>query len=261
MATLFDILLDITRYAGITISGKTTAAGSALYLIDTTRYEVDDYFNHGTIFFRSGDNKGVTRRVTDYTELTGKVEFVVADYSVDSDVNYTLTIVNRETLVQAVNAALLAMGQYDTVDETLTVIDNTTIYDLPSGVNNIKRVEVYANSTDPQEYYKLYKWIEKDGKLIFPEEIEITAGQTIRLYYPKYHSEVNEDTDTIRSEYNRQRVAWEATAMFMLNRMQYAGNADERETFLLTNAIGKAELMGRRFPVKRMVRDPRLGYE
>lgn len=261
MTTLFDALHDVAMRSGITVAGKTTAAGSALYLTDTTRYEVDDYFNHGTVFFRSGDNQGATRRITDYTQASGKVEFEAADYSVDEDVYYTLTNVHRESLVQAINQALLSMGQYDTVDESLEIVDNTTVYTLPSGVKNVKRVEVATESSDPQRYYRLLKWMETDGNLILPHEIYLTAGRTIRLYYPDYHSEVNDDTDTIRDEYNRERLTWTAMAMFMMNRMQYAGNADERETYLLTLAMTNKEIMESKYPIPKMPRDPRLGFE
>lgn len=258
MVTLYDALLDLARYCGVTVSGKTTAMGSALYLIDTNRYEVDDYFNNGTVFIRSGDNDGITRRVTDYDQALGKITISPgAANTIDDGVYYTATNVNRDELVQAVNQALLGMGKYKKYDETLETVDDATEYVLPSGVNDIRRIDVIAD-TEPKHLYRLYHWLENDGKIILPRPIGISSGRAIRIYYQAYHDEVNDDADVIRDEYNRERLAWTATAMFLLNRTQYSGNTDEKENFLLQNAISRSQELARKHPVPSLNRDPIL---
>lgn len=259
MTTLYDALLDMARNCGITASGKTTAGGSSLYLVDTTRFEVDDYYNNGTVWIRSGDNANVTRRITDYDQSLGRVTFTPAtDETVDADVYYTVTNANRGRLVQTINQALLEMGGYPTYDETLTVVNDTTEYTLPSGVRDVRRVEIITSSSAPNEFKRLYNWIENNGKLVIPKEIDETAGRTIRLYYMAYHDEVNDDTDTIRDEYNRYRLSWTATAMYLMNRVQYSGNQDERESFLLQNAMQRAQELKYRYPIRPILRDPIL---
>ncbi len=262
MTTLYDALLETAMLCGVTKGGQTTAQHStpATNLIDTNRYEPDDYFNNGLLFIRSGTYAGSTRRITDYVMTTGVITFAATStaISIASGIYYTATNTIRDELVQAINEALLMMGEYTEVDETLTVVDNATEYTLPTGVSNVKRIEVYTVSTAPYGFNPLFTWRELGGKIYLPAEINRTAGNTIRIYYNKHHSHVNADADAINDLFNIKRLAWTATAMFLMNRMQYSGNSDEREMLLFQNAQMQVQRLASAFPVSKIERDPIL---
>lgn len=260
MSTLFDALLETAQLCGIMRSGLTTASGSTTTLIDTTAYENDDYYNNGTLFIRSGTYANTTKRITDFVQSSGTLTFTpaVTPDAVAANVYYSVTNARREALVQSINQAMLFMGEYTLLDETLTVTDNATEYTLPSGVSNVKRIEVYTSSSSPYGFNPVTAWREMGGKVYLPCELNHGAGQTVRLYYNKFHDAVNADTDTISDHYNLKRLAWTATYMFLLNRMQYSGNSDERENILLANAQQQAQRLANAFPVQHIERDPIL---
>lgn len=263
MATLFNALLETARLCGILRSGKSTTAGSVTTLVDTTMYENSDYFNNGTLFIRSGTTDGLdnnkTRLITNTVQSLGYITFTPAlERSVVSGVYYSASNANREALCQAVNQALLFMGEYTMIDESMTVISEATEYTLPTGISNIKRMEVYTNNATPYGFNPIMTWREIGGKIYLPAEINHSAGYTIRLYYNVFHGEVNTDDDIISDNYNLKRLAWTATYMYLLNRMQYSGNSDERENMLLANAQQQAQRLANAFPVGHIERDPIL---
>ena len=259
MSTLFDALLETAQLCGIMRSGLTTAEGSVTTLVDTTAYENDDYFNNGTLFIRSGTFTNTTKRITDYMQRSGVITFTPACTDVvPASVYYSVTNARREALTQAINQALLFMGEYTLLDETPTVTDNATEYTLPSGVSNVKRIEVYTSSSSPYGFNPITTWREMGGKIYLPSELSHNSGNVIRLYYNKFHDAVNEDSDTISDHFNLKRLAWTATYMFHLNRMQYSGNSDERENILLANAQQQAQRLANAFPVQHIERDPIL---
>lgn len=263
MTELYDVLIDTARFAGITYSGITTSTPSddiLESLVDTSRHEPDDYYNNGTLFIRSGENKRKTRRITKYTNASGIIMFApqVSDAIVPG-VYYSATNANREHLVQAINQALLQMGPYTEIYEELQVGPNQNEYDLPSHVRNLRRIMVSHGSGNNINYTTNLTWQEINGKLIFLSPETSTGGDKIRIYYNTDHSEVNADDDLINDNYDRQRLAWTATYMYLLNRMQYSGNEDERETILLQNAQSRMDALNNLRPVRTLNRDPILG--
>lgn len=257
MTTLFDAMVDLANNAGVTIGGRTTAVGSQLYLTDTKRYEQDNYYKNGTVFFTSGDNAGQSRRVISYEQVSGKIEFAPqVDLPVLDEVHYTITNVSKEILIQSINNALMQMGSHIEIDDSVVIRRNTREYKLPPGVRGVKRVEI--NFTDAKGDYRLYNWYAKNGRLIITGNLYQSDDRTLRIYYNAYHPTLFEDEDEVLDVYNRERLAWKATELFLLNRMQYSGNADERENFLLQNAIEKSNKLALTYPVSRMPRDPHL---
>lgn len=257
MTTLFNAMYETALLSGVLVSGTGTNLGPTT-ITDTKRVEVDDYFNNGTIFFLSGSLSGNAVRVRDYTQASGLITFDTQPPVSGSSVLYALTNQSRDALVQAVNAALTYMGEYTAIDETLTITQNTTEYTLPAGISNVKRIEMYITDSQPYGFSPVLTWREFGGKIYLPYALDNNAGYKIRLYYNTFHPAVNADSDVISDNYNLKRLAWTSTYMFMLNRMQYSGNTDEREMWLLSNAQTQATRLANAFPVHHIERDPIL---
>lgn len=261
MTTLYDTLLDTARLCGILKSGKTTLTGATDYLVDTNRYEPDDYFNNGTVFIRSGTYASQTGRVLDYTQSNGYIyvdPIEAVNWTIPNDIYYSITNENREALVQAINQALFDIGEYTAIDDTLTVVNETSEYTLPTGVSRVKRIAIANRVDDPIEYHRAYHWHEIGGVLYIDDEILQPEGNTIRLYYNKRHDEVNADDDAIQNNVDTTWLAWAATYYFLRTRLQYSGNSDERESMLLGEAQNKFEKLSRLSLNSKLERDANL---
>ena len=265
MTTLFQAMLETSRLVGALKSGAATSAGSATSLIDSNRYEVNDYYNSGTLFLHNHTDVTLTTRtyftktVTDYAQSSGTISFGAGFGSViASGERYSVSNVHKESIIQAINSALAFMGDYTAVNEALTVVDNTTEYTLPDGVSNVKRIETYIASSAPHGFNPVMTWRESDGKIYLPYELYHTPGNTIRVWYNKFHDDVDADSDTILDIYNLKRLAWTAAYMFMLNRMEYSGNADQKEEQMLALFSQQAQRFANAFPVSRIERDSNL---
>lgn len=253
MRTLFDVMLETARLSGILRSGVCTYGalyGATLqYVEDTSRLEKEEYFNGGTIFFKTDK---LFAKISNFEQTGGKF-YYSKDVAATTGQPYSATNTDPYALIEAVNSALTHMGTHTKVDETLTSDVTSTEYTLPDGVSNLVRVEYTAgDGFSPQ-----LSWREIEGKLYTYAPFK-TAG-TLRLYYNVLHPYVEEADDEISDAYNYNRLAWTATYMFQFHRLQLTGNYSEKETSLLSLAQREAEKLARAFPVHHVERDPILG--
>lgn len=257
MTTLFEALLGTAELVGMTRSGVTTSGGNLTTIIDTTLMDTSDAYNGGTLFLT---DDYLTRRITDYTQISGTIAFTpaITDTQDDAGSYYTVTNTRREDIVQAINQALRQIGAVTKIDDTLVIIANTQEYTLPMGVNNVTRIVIANDLNDPVEYHRSYSWHEYDGKLHIHEPILQAPGHSIRLYYDANPTQVNADTDIISDLIDRNRLYWTAAYHFFRNRLAIEGNQDQRVNLLLQEAQAKAEQLARSRPVRRQELDAKL---
>jgi hypothetical protein len=215
MTTLFDVTLAIAKNIDEVYEGAATAVGTSTTLIDTDNPQAEDYYNEGTIWFKSGNLADYSARITDYDEANKKYTFeeVLALKSTAQDDKYAVlnAIVPRRILIQAVNVALEEMGEVGNVDESLTTVTNQVEYSLPTGVRNIKKVRVATATSEPYGWDKSYQWDEYDDKLVFDENnIPGSDGYIIQLFYNAPHAALDSDGDTINGRIPVVWLRWEA---------------------------------------------------
>jgi len=267
MTTLYDAMLETVRLVGGLKSGTASAAGTTLTLVDTNRYEPDGYYNNGTLFLHAHTDATLTTRtyftkvITDYVQTTGKFTFGSGfGTAIASGERYSCTNVHKEAIIQAINAALTQMGEYTDIDETLTVTDNATEYTLPAGVSNVKRIETYKSASAPYGFNPVWTWHEKGGKIYLPYELTQTVGNKIRVWYNKFHAEVDTDEDTILDIYNLKRLAWTAAYMFELSRLEYSGNYNPKENDMFGIFAQQAQRLAVAFPVSKIEKGSNLAH-
>ncbi len=235
MTTLYDAILQTAMFSGVCVSGVSTAdptgGKQATTLIDTDRHESDGYFDGGTLFIQSGTFRGLSRRIKKYNAADTLFEFEPALESIiPVGVRYTAVNQNREMLVQAVNQALLHMGLYTAIDESMTG-DSFTEYDLPNNISNIVKIDEVSTGGG---FTPVKTWREYAGKLYL--EAALVGGNPLRIYYNKLHDTVSQDGDIIDPAFHLTRIAWTATYFYELRRLQYKGTNDEKENALFINA-------------------------
>jgi hypothetical protein len=186
--------------------------------------------------------------------------FITEDFddTIAEDTEYAVTNANRGALVSAINSALLFMGEYCEIDESTTFAFGSKEIALPADVYNVVRVEIANTEESTSRYFRVTNWRESDGKIQLAAPLYFHDECPVRIYYLKRHPRVFSDSDIILPQYNQQRLAWTAAYMFLLDRMQYSGNADEKENYLLQNAQQVSAQLSRQFPVNQIWRDPIL---
>ena len=259
MSTLFDAMLETSRLTGVLASGVTTGQLNADYFYDNKRWETDGYFNNGTVFILSGTvNLNETRRVIEFRNVDGRFYCDTFDDVIVEGTQYAVVNANRGQLVHAVNSALIYMGNYLDFDESLTFVNESSELELPDGVSNVMRIEIKADEAPTARYFRVTNWKEVGGKIKLPAPLYFESGMPIRYYYLKQHPRVFDDDDQILEPYNFKRLIWTAAYMFLLDRMQYAGNSDEKENYLLQNAMQTMNKLEVQFPVYQGGRDSNL---
>ena len=257
----------------ILVESVATATGTTATLKDTVNWFVgpgtlppDDYFNGGTIWFKdmtTALSEGLTSIITDYA-TAGTFTFAPV---------LTLTTVALDTyaacpryyprfiLRQAVNYALAEVGGEDAQDVSLTTVDDQMIYDLPSGVYNVKRVEVATASSTPYGYRILNHWREINDDIVFDEGYQLNSTDyIIRLTYRVPFTELTTDngatpgtqdaTCLIPDLADMNWIKWAGAAYCLRWKLGMTGRDEPTVREMLQEAITRAEMQAARYRPK-----------
>jgi len=258
-------MLETAEKLGAVARRGVATGGSATTLVDSVLDEPDDYLTGGTLWFLSGDHVGLSAAVTIW--VNSSHTFTFADPGLGAlaeGVFYAAAHCDypRWLLIASVNAAMREIGKQVTEDISTTTVSNQMTYTLPSGINgaNLKRVEIGINSTSPVQYYLHCFWRVVNDTLIFQAGSEPDGGYTMKLTYEAYPAEMDADTDELANGYDAQRVAWEAACAALRYRIAKTGGQDRLLAAMLVDAEQKSAEMGRRYPMRRMMRTPEFHY-
>ena len=230
--TLFELTLKL---AMILRNGRTGVAsgGSTTTLVDSTMTnEPDDFFNGGTIWFKSAPLAAKSAVITDFDGSTGTFTFATQTAAVVSGVSYVAAgpVYTREDLVSAINQALTTLGPLPMIyeDAAFITVAEQEEYVLPAGVYNVKKVFIASSTEEPYGWGENSGWFERNGSLWFDMEAPGSDDFLIRLYYEEPHDEVSLDADTISDALHPDLITWTAANYAVLNR---AGVAENSEPF------------------------------
>ena len=262
--TLASATLALSRLIQNTIS-STATGGAATTLIDTTRSEPSDHFNQGTLWPLSGTHSGKSVVVTDYDATTFAFTFPTLTNAIASGVLYAAGAADypKWALIDAINQALYEIGPLPAIDTSLATVADQEDYTLPTGVYNIKKVELAGNSTSPYGYIEHFGWHEIDGKIRFlPGRAPADASYGLRLTYMLNEvTELSADTDIISDYIHRDVLVWMAAVHAHRRRIQRSKGDEPTVTTLLNEAIARAEQAKRLHPMPKVSRSPILaGY-
>ena len=262
MTTLFDATLALAKVIGNVRSSTTTAAGSATTVIDSTRTEAADYWNGGTLWATSGAKSGTSRKITDWDLSTFTFAIPTTTNAIGSGASYSVLYGEwpQDKLIEFINLALQEHCKVLASDITTVTVANQESYTLPTGVSNVKRVELALNSTTPYSYAPHFGWRELgDGTIKFDTGTEPDAsGHILRLWYEAPHAVLTADTDVVSVYINPERLKWEAAVNAWQWRIARAGQDRPEYGQQLTFALAQAQQMRQRYPTKFFAKDPRL---
>jgi hypothetical protein len=237
---------------------STATSGSNTTLIDTVaRFEGDDFFDNGTLFIVSGNNADKAPVISNWWNASKT--FTIPDQGAACAAGDIYAAIPKDfpkgLLVEAINQALVDIGQLPKTDATLTTVSAQEEYDLPTGVDEVKRVEIAHSLVTPYNYVPNVNWIEREGKLVFDTDYEPnTDGYKMRLSYNVDHAAVSADSDTIDDLIHPKLLTWTA-AVYAL-RWRLIRNPEEVGARLNEAMAQEARYM-RKKP-KKFVKDPKF---
>jgi hypothetical protein len=235
MTIMFDVLLRIARELDEDVWESVATGGNATTLSDTTNLEASDFWNGGTLFFKTGNRISTTAVITDFTVTTGVFTFATGAACAAGNEYMALTPAwSKSRLIQAVNTAF-GNQTILTENEALTAASGTKVYTLPTGVSGIRRVQ---SGTDSAGWNSSNYWREEGGELRFYANEPATGS--IRLYYEAKPTYASADSTAIDSQVDIDLLVWDALAELHLQRSQRS-DENPRETARFQYYKGEAE--------------------
>ncbi len=144
--------------------------GSATTVVDSSRAEVEDYFNslpYAEVYIRSGTYAGSTKKVTDFVNSSGTITFspALAGAIVSTDTYSIHSKFKREEVVEAINTAIDMVAEEAMVwvndETTITLVAATYEYSLPTNFMFLYRVTMadsngkFYDVPIPSDQYKI----------------------------------------------------------------------------------------------------------
>ncbi|NMC80190.1 MAG: hypothetical protein GYA59_12575 [Chloroflexi bacterium] len=246
MTTLAEMMLETARVVG-NVFESTATGGSTTTLVDTRLQAEADFYRDGTLWVLDGDNAGLCDVVTSFLENTLTIESTLTDAIVAGN-SYAVADGKfpKRMLKQAILASL-TKEKVMKINSSLSVTADTEDYALPTGVSDVRRVEVATTASGSYEIN--YFWREMDGRLYFMKGKEPkTAGRTIRLYYAALHGTIG-DSDAINDAIDLNLLKWRGVVHLYRNYMQRMYKDEPQIIDLLNEAkVNEAQALARRVP-------------
>lgn len=272
MAKLIDVMVSALGFMGKLSSGTISSVGTNIF-IDTSMVANSGDYTGGTVFF-PGDTHvdgASSHTVTDYLPDTKVFRYLPTRTTagVLAGQPYAITPIGRNALVNAVNSALLAMGEYTAFTDVTITSDAAGTFELPANVRNVKRVQV-NNSSLLIDYpnlgmlrrYQFHNWREaKIGTkygLVFDGVQVINTPVTFRIWHGSPHPRVILDTDEIHPDYHAERLAYETAYWAYFQYLAQDNNANDKNTLLFQTIIEMKRNLANRYPVPQIYKDPIL---
>jgi hypothetical protein len=184
-----EMMLKMVSATGNVVTGVATG-GTSASLTDSNLNRSAGEFTGGTIIFLSGDLDNTWASITEH--LGTEISFPTQSKAVVAGVNYALipAIFSADRLLQAIKMSLAEWGQLLACDKTLTADTNISTYTLPTGVADVRRVDILDGEGIPRHNYY---WEEQAGYLIFSKAP--TNSNAMHIYYVGEHPEVSTTVD------------------------------------------------------------------
>jgi hypothetical protein len=256
MTLLSLATLELSRKLFQTMEGIATG-GNATTVVDTVRFEPDDWYDQGTIWMISGLNAGKSAQVTAWTLAGTTFTFP------------TMTLLNaagnvyaaappdfpRWLLIQSINESNRFF--YPSQDNTalVTVADQES-YNLPAGVYNILSVEIATQTAAPLDYISHYNYKERNGTIRFDKgHVPQTAGFTIRLSYRPQPAQLSLDADVIDNQIDLDALTWKAAVHALRWRLSFTGRDEKAKVERYQEFLAEAERHAAQYPPPNVERD------
>ena len=232
--------------------GSVTDNGDGTYdVVDAALLEAqdDDHWNTAKVLWLNGDCEWAVHTVSDFTGATSTL--VITGSTVPSAGDEFLvfkSVFSVGKFLQAINSVLMGTRMM-LEDETVSIVDEQVEYTLPSGVSDVRAVELVDSDG---EYMGVHEqWSEYDGTLRFDANLPDTSwADTLRIHYAGTHPVVDEIGDAVQT-IHQERLMWEAAEELMVKRAQ-DGHINEKSDMFYALVVKKATKARREHPLRLM---------
>lgn len=257
---LIEVMHQTCAQMGKLYSGScTVVTDNPLKLNDPTIRINEDDFKGGTFFLLDQYNKTLTISKTDQLGNFWFAEnYTISGVLAPKGVQYSMTGMDRSTLVNAVNSALLSMGEHSSfVDLDVTATSNREfILD-----NNIVPMKIsfltYQNETYGMTFANTNTWdlSIKDGQAVLTFQNRVVPNETarIRVWYNAMHPRVVNDDDLILPDYHARRLIFESAYQGYFQFLAKEQNSSDRDLLMYQAIMQERLALANKHPVPRLL--------
>jgi len=254
----------------IDIMHRTAAQMGKLYLGYGHTISANPFvFQDQIIRMNDGDHQGGTFFLLDHswtiqnTDINGNYTLIEPkdeSYSkpaIGSYNNYSMTDMDRSTLINAINTALLAMGEHTTYQDFDVTATEHREFILPIETYTPLKIEFMNYVSDGFVFSKTNLWelSVKDGQNVITFQNRIVPAETakIRVWYNAPHPMVINDNDLIDPDYHTRRLVYEASYWGYFQFLAREQNSSDKDLLMYQSILQERTLLANKHPVPRLL--------
>jgi len=223
----------------------------------TIRINEDDY-KGGTFFLLDDFNKSLTIASTTTLGNFTFSENYLPTVTAGQLIPYAMTAMDRSTLVNAINSALISMGEHSTfVDLEVTATDQREFI-LDGGIVPMKiSFFYYLNDPFSVSFAETKAWdlSIKDGQAVLTFQNRVLPNETtkIRVWYNGPHDRVINDSDMILPDYHTRRLVYESAYQAYFQFLAKEQNSSDRDLLMYQAIMQERLTLANKHPVPRLL--------
>lgn len=253
---LFDVMYQACAQMGKLYFGNYAIQSLSPFSVRDTTIRINEGDYKGGTFFALGFNKTFTIENIDVNGIITFRESYVA--TTPTDLSYAITSMDRSTLLNAVNAALVVMGEHTTFTDIDVTATDQREFVLDSGIVPVKlEFFNYHNETFGFTFTNSWSWdlSIKDNKSVITFQNRILPDETakVRFWYNAPHGLVINDTDEINPDYHTRRLVYESAYQGYFQFLAREQNSSDRDLMMFQTITQERQAMANMHPVPRLL--------
>lgn len=169
--------------------------------------------------------------------------------------HYSMTTMDRSTLISALNTALISMGEHTVYKDVEVQATNDGDVCLPDEIGDPKRIE-HISSVERTNMYSTWDWsVVTDGNkqvIRFRNRLDPLQKIKLRVWYNEPHPYVHDDQDDIHEDYHLRRLVYEVAYHAYFQALAKEQNTSDRDILMFQTTMQERQSLAVKHPVPRI---------
>lgn len=223
-----------------------------------------DDFTGGTLFFADPVLQSyIVKETTQdgkltyqlYEPPTGISIFVADTPTLPVTKSYSVTTMDRSTLISALNTALISMGEHTAYkDIEVTATSDGDIF-LPKEITSPKKIERYHDSYKAKLYstYDFSIIVQNNQPVVrINNRVAPLEKVQLRVWYNQPHPYVHDDQDEIHDDYHTRRLVYEVAYHAYFQALAKEQNSSDKDLLMFQTLMQERQALASKHPVPRI---------
>lgn len=169
--------------------------------------------------------------------------------------SYSVTTIDRSTLISALNTALISMGEHTAYKDIEVIATSDGDLLLPTEITSPKKIERYHDSYKAKLYstYDFSIIVQNNQPVVrISNRVAPLEKVQLRVWYNQPHPYVHDDQDEIHDDYHTRRLVYEVAYHAYFQALAKEQNSSDKDLLMFQTLMQERQALASKHPVPRI---------